>query len=156
MRAVGGGLEEPRSSASFIFQTGIDLLFCIAKKVMHDWVRPPRPKRDLETQATYGLQTWQRGLSAQRGIRAPSKFGHDPCPVKRGHVAAVKCCVRKTRFFRCPGRGFGTQQEKPEPSVGLNTAKGKPVLFSVFRSHIIVGVTVGVSEIFRGLEPQQG
>ena len=92
----------------------------------------PHVPSETSRQTTYGLQTWQQGLSAQRGIRAPSKFGHDPCPVKRGHVAAVKCCVRKTRFFRCPGRGFGTQQEKPEPSVGLNTAKGKPVLFFCF------------------------
>ena len=28
-----------------------------------------------------------------------SKFGGDPCPVRRGLAAAVKCHVRKTPFF---------------------------------------------------------
>ena len=51
---------------------------------------------------------------------AASKFGHDPCPVRRGLVAAVKCCVKST-FFRCPG----TEQAKPDPCVGFNTTTGK-------------------------------
>ena len=33
-----------------------------------------------------------------------SKFSGDPCPVRRGIVAAVKCCARKARFFRCQSR----------------------------------------------------
>ena len=32
------------------------------------------------------------------------KFGGDPCLVRQVLVAAVKCYVLKTRFFRCPGR----------------------------------------------------
>ena len=64
-------------------------------------------------------------------VHTRSKFGHDPCPVGQGLVAAVKCCVRKARFFRCPG----TEQAKPEPCAGFNTTMRKTCLFSVFRSH---------------------
>ena len=42
------------------------------KKFIQNWVRPPRPKRDLETQTTYDPQTWQRGLYAQWSIHPPS------------------------------------------------------------------------------------
>ena len=73
------------------------------KKLIQEWPRPPRTKRDLETQTTYSPQTWQRGLYAQWSIHLP-KFGRGPCPVRRGHVAAVKCSVRKPRFLRCPDR----------------------------------------------------
>ena len=45
---------------------------------------------------------------AARALRSvehtPSKFGHDLHPVRRGLVAAVKCCVRKACLLRCPGR----------------------------------------------------
>ena len=34
-------------------------------KLIHKWVRHPRPKQDLETQTTCGPQTWLRGLQAQ-------------------------------------------------------------------------------------------
>ena len=66
------------------------------KKLPHKWVRPPRPKRDLEKQTTYGPRTWQRGLYAQWSVH-PLKFGHDPCPARRGLVVAVKCCERKKK-----------------------------------------------------------
>ena len=33
-----------------------------------------------------------------------SKFGCNPCPVRRGITAAVKCYVRKARFFWCRQR----------------------------------------------------
>ena len=33
-----------------------------------------------------------------------SKFDGDPCPVRGGTVAAVKCYVRKARFFLCRQR----------------------------------------------------
>ena len=42
------------------------------KKIIQKWVRLPRPKRDLETQTTYGPQAWERGLSAEWTIRYPS------------------------------------------------------------------------------------
>ena len=49
----------------------------------------------------------------QWSIRAPSNFGRDPWPVRRGLVAAVRCCVRKTFFFCFPGR-FWNRKKKPE------------------------------------------
>ena len=50
----------------------------------------------------------------------PSKFGHGPCPVRRGRVAAVKCCARKERFLCCPaGQVIEQEQEikKSEPQA---------------------------------------
>ena len=74
---------------------------------------------------------------AARALRSvehtPSKFSHDPCPVRRGLVAAVMCCVRKARFFRCPGRLWSRTNEA-RASCGFQHRR-KPVLFSVFLSH---------------------
>ena len=36
--------------------------------------------------------------------RTLSKFGVDPCPLRRGLAPAVKCYVRKTRVFLCRQR----------------------------------------------------
>ena len=61
-----------------------------------------------------------------------SKFCCDSCPVKRGLVAAVTCFVRKARFL--------LRRQRPEMThhkalfAGFSRMKGKPVLFSVFRS----------------------
>ena len=51
----------------------------------------------------------------------PSKFGHGPCRVRQGLVAAVKRCVRKARVFRCPGRLWNRTREAraPEPCLQL-------------------------------------
>ena len=65
---------------------------------------------------------------------APSKFRHDPCPVRRGFVAAVKYCVRKARFVAVR-EGCGTERAKPRPCVGFNTTKAKTCFVSVFRPH---------------------
>ena len=89
------------------------------KKFMQNRVRPPRPKRGLDTQTTYGPQTWKRRLLSLVE-HTLSIFGGDPCPVRRGLEAAVKCYVRKARFFRC----CWTEREKPGPCAGFNTAKG--------------------------------
>ena len=64
-----------------------------------------------------------------------SKFGGEPCPVRRGIVAALS-----TVFFRCAGRGCGTEQEKPEPCVGFNTTlqRGKACFVFLFFDPIIV------------------
>ena len=73
-----------------------------------------------------------------------SKFSGDPCPVRRGIVAAVKCCVRKARFFAVQA-GCGTEQEKPEPCVGFNVStpqRGKTVLFC-FRERYLSASTTG-------------
>ena len=62
-----------------------------------------------------------------------SKLGGDPCPVRRGLAAAVKCYVRKARFFLCRQRTEITHHYRRYCSrVSVSTMKGKPVLFSVF------------------------
>ena len=43
-----------------------------SEKNIQKWVRLPPPKRDLVTQTTYGLQTWQRGIYVQWSIHPPS------------------------------------------------------------------------------------
>ena len=64
-----------------------------------------------------------------------SKFGGDPCPVKRGIAAVVKCYVRKAHFFRV----CWTEREKPEPCVGFNTTRDNLFCF-LFCGTIIVGL----------------
>ena len=56
------------------------------------------------------------------------KCSRAPFPVRRGIVAAVKCCARKTLFFPVSA-GYGTEQEKPEPCVGFKTTKEKTSYF---------------------------
>ena len=109
----------------------------VSQKVYTNWVRPPRSKRDLETQTTYGPQTWQRGLRSVE--HTPSKFGHDPCPVRRGLVAAVKCCVRKSRFFRCPGRLWNRTRED-RALCGFQHHKGENLFCFLFSDPIVVGL----------------
>ena len=58
-----------------------------------------------------------------------SKFGDDPCPVRRGLAAAVKCYVRKARFFSLL---LNRTKEARECCVGLNTTKGKTCFVSCF------------------------
>ena len=105
------------------------------KKLIHKWVRLPRPKRDLDTQTTYGPQTWQRGRYAQWSIHPLSLAMTRACPVRRGLVAAVTCCVRKTRFVLLPGQVLEQKKNEPEPCVDFSTTRANPVWFSVFRSH---------------------
>ena len=57
------------------------------------------------------------------------------CPVRRGLVAAVTCCVRKTRFVLLPGQVLEQKKNEPEPCVDFSTTRANPVWFSVFRSH---------------------
>ena len=68
---------------------------------MQKLVRLPRLKQHLETQPTYGPQTWQRELSLAE--HTLNKFRRDLRPVRRGLLAAVKCYVRKARLFLCTG-----------------------------------------------------
>ena len=65
-------------------------------------------------------------------IHTLSTFGGDPCPVRRGLVAAVKCYVRKARFFLCRQRSERTPSLPTALLAGFSTMKGNPVLFSVF------------------------
>ena len=102
------------------------------KKLIQNWVRPPRPKRDVDTYTTCSPQNV--AAKTLRSVeRTPSKFGDGPCPVRPGLVVTVKCCVQKARF-RCPGRPWNNRT-KSLVLVSTPQQRGKPVLFSVFRSH---------------------
>ena len=69
---------------------------------MQKWVRLPRPRQDLETQTTHGRHSWLAAktlsLVEHSGAYALQVWWR-PCPVRRGLAAAVKCHVRKARFF---------------------------------------------------------
>ena len=60
-----------------------------------------------------------------------SKFGGDPCRLRRGLAAAVKCFVRKARSFRF----FCT--EKPEPCVWVSTPQRDNLFCFLFSGTII-------------------
>ena len=62
-----------------------------------------------------------------------SKFGHDPCPVRRGLVAAVKWFVRRDGSFRCPGRLWNREREA--------RAKGENLFCFLFSDSIIVSLS---------------
>ena len=106
---------------------------CSISQKVKSWVRPGRSKRDLETQTTYGPQTWQRGLYAQWSIHPPSLVMIGGlCGDNSGRSSRA---VYEKHVLFAVLAGCGTEQEKPESFVGFNTTRGKPVLFSVFRSH---------------------
>ena len=70
-------------------------------QVVQKWVRLPLPKPDLETDHLVRLPNLAaRTLSVVE--HTLSKFCCDPCPVRRGLVAAVKLYVRK-HVFSCVG-----------------------------------------------------
>ena len=72
--------------------------FPIRTKMIQKWVRLLRPKRDLQTTD----HLWPSNLGARTVSlveHTHSNFGADPCLVRRGLAAAVKCYVRKARFF---------------------------------------------------------
>ena len=67
------------------------------------------------------------------------KFGVDPCPVRRGITAAVKCYVRKTRFS-C----VGNEQKRPITTNGTRGGfqydEGKACFDFCFRVRLDVGL----------------
>ena len=87
-------------------------------------------------------------LDTARSLRSvehtPSEFVHDPFPVRQGFVAAVKCCVRKARFFRCPGRLWSTTREA-RALCALQHHKGEKQFGFLFFDPIIVGLE-GISK----------
>ena len=65
----------------------------------------------------------------------PSKFGHDPCPVRRGFVAAVKCCERKA----CSGQALEQNQRSQSLMwVSIQYHKGENLCCFLFPNPIIV------------------
>ena len=68
-----------------------------------------------------------------------SKFGGDPCPARRGITAAVKCYVRKARFFLCWQRTEMTHHYRRHCT--RVSVRWKEILFCfLFSGTIIVGL----------------
>ena len=78
--------------------------------MIQNWVRTPRPKRDLEIQTTSTALKLGSEDSTLSGAYT-LQVGHDPCPGGRELAAAVTCCVRKARSFRYPGRLWNRTRE---------------------------------------------
>ena len=143
MRAVGGlclevslGTWEPDSFLYF-FSDRNYFLFCFAK-VDADWVRPPRPKGDVETQTTYGPQTPKRGLYAQWGIHPPRLVINVPCEGRRTRDSSQVLRPKGT-FFSLSGQAL--KQDKGSHSLEWVSTphRGKTVLLLCSDS-IIVGL----------------
>ena len=66
-----------------------------------------------------------------------SKFGGDPCPVRRALAAAVKCYVRKARFSRCSCE----QNERSQSLVWVSTPKRDNLFCFLFSGTIILRLT---------------
>ena len=127
MRAVGGlrlevlpGTWEPDPFVDNFFLIGNDLLFCIAT-VSYTHLRAHETKANLVCRLLLEKKNAEIGQAPTSQARprdedhlrpsnlaartlslvehALSKFGGDPCPARRGLAAAVKCYVRKARFF---------------------------------------------------------
>ena len=69
-----------------------------------------------------------------------SKFGGDPCPVRRGLAAAVKCYVQKNTFLSLLAV---EQNERSQSRVWVSTQRGKLFCF-LFSDPMIVGLRVRV------------
>ena len=70
-----------------------------------------------------------------------SKFGGDPCPVRRGLVVAVKGYVRKTRVFLCRQRTEMTHHYRRHCS--RVSVRWREILFCFLSSDpIIVGLSL--------------
>ena len=104
------------------------------KKLMQNWVRPPRPKRDLETDHLRPSNLAARTLSLVE--HTLSKFCGDPCPVRRGLAAAVKCCVLKKHVFFAAVE----QNERSKSLVWVSRHKGENLFCFLFSDRITVGL----------------
>ena len=95
------------------------------------------PTSQARTRDTYHLRPSHLvARTLTLGEHTISKLCRDACAVKRGLVAAVKCYVRKARFFLCRQRTEMTHHYyRRHCSRGFCTIKGNPASFSVFRSH---------------------
>ena len=136
-------------SAPPFFPIGTDLLY--RQKYIQKWVGLPRPRQDLQTQTTYGpqcLHVRPSNLEA-RTLRSvehtPSKFCCDPCPVKRGLEAAVKCCVRKARFFLC--RQLAENDKSLPTTLPAGSIRSREILFCFLFSD---GIIIGLSVVLKG------
>ena len=106
------------------------------KKLIHNWVSPPHPKRDLETQTTYGPHTWQRGLSDWRSLRSPVLvvtrvlWGEDSR--QRGEVLRAKSTFSWLLLNR---------KGEARALCGFQHHKGETLFCFLFSDPITVGLT---------------
>ena len=120
LRAVGDldYVSRYRLGRRGLTQFCINFLRCDRNKVIQKSGRLPRPEvgqtpTSRPRISRHGPPTASNLAARTLSLaeRTLSKLCRDPCPVRRGLVAAVKCCVRKARFFRCPGRLWNKTRE---------------------------------------------
>ena len=104
LKAVGGLCLEVSLRTWCLTHFCINVLRCRtqdrfrSERNIQKWVRLPDLKRDpQDTDDLRPLHLAARTLSLVE--HTLSTFGGDPCPVRRGFVAAVKCYVRKACSF---------------------------------------------------------
>ena len=119
------------------FLIGNDLLFCIAKAYTELGQAPMSQARPRDTDHLRPANLAARTLPLVE--QKPSKFGHNPCPARPGLGAAVKCCARKARFFRCPGRLWDRTREA-RALCGFQNHKGENLFRFLFSDPIVVGL----------------
>ena len=85
---------------------------------------------------TYGPQTWQRGLSAQRGVN-PFKLWRDRGSVRRALGGHGLCWVLKAHFFTCGQRIKNTKrlQSTDGTAHGFLHGEGIRPFFPISLSH---------------------
>ena len=108
LRAVGGlclemspGTWGPDPVLYQLFAIQNRRSFLIGKKYPEMGQAPKSQARPRDTDPLRPSNLASRTLSFVE--HTLSTFGVDPCPVRRGSTAAVKCYVRKARFFLCSG-----------------------------------------------------
>ena len=68
----------------------------------------------------------------------PSKFGHDPSPVRRGLVASVKCLCATSTFFSLSGPAV-EQNKRSQSLVWVSTPQRGNLFCFLFIDPIILG-----------------
>ena len=102
--------------------------FPIGKKRYINGSVSPVPRETSRRRPSMALKLGREDLRSVD--HTPSKFGHDPFPVRRGLVAAVKCCMRKSRFFAVR-TCFGTEIRSYN-LVWVSTPKGENLFSFLF------------------------
>ena len=99
----------------------------------HDTELGHAPTSQARPRDTGHLRPSKLAASTLRSVEhTPSKFGHDPCPVKRGLVATVKCCVRKARFFSLSGQAVELNKRSQRLVWVSTPQRAKPVFILCF------------------------
>ena len=108
-----------------------EMTYSVSQNV--DTEMAPAPTSQAKPRDTDHLRPSNLAARTLRSVEhAPSKFGYDPCLVRRGLVAAVTCCVRKNIYS--PSGQVLEQNKRSQSLVWVSTPQmGKTLSFSVFR-----------------------